>query len=394
MKKQSMALLVLSHAAADVSQGAIPAMLPFFVAEHRISYAAAASFVFAVNLVSTLAQPVFGHVADRHSRPWLIPLSMLAIGVGVSFMGIAPSYRLGLVGLVAAGLGVGLFHPEGARLMNFLSGAAKATGMSVFGIGGQLGFAVGPLIATGAMLLWGLKGSVCLFLPAAIMAVLLAVKLPKLSEGYERKGRVVRSKSPDGGRDQWLPFSFLTVGLLARSVIFYGLSTFLPLFWIYVLHQSKAAGGSAVTVLFASAIAGNFLGGSTADRLGYLKVATGAFALLAAILPLLLLARGPVLAMVLLVPIGVLMSIPFGPLVALGQGYLPNRVGLASGITLGVAFSFGGLTTPLLGWIGDHYGLRMTIAAVSFLPLVCLGTVLMLPRRDKKMAKLANGKIG
>ncbi len=390
MKKQPMALLVLAHAAADTSQGAIPAMLPFFIAEHHISYAAAASFVFAVNLVSTLSQPLFGHIVDRQSRPWLIPLSMLVVGLGVSLLGVAPSYRLGLAGLMAAGLAVAVFHPEGARLMNFLAGESKATAMSLFGIGGQLGFAVGPLVATGAMLLWGLKGTVCLFIPAAVVAVLLMMKLPKLSEGYERKGKVEQKHGPGGGGDDaWFAFSCLSVGLLVRSVIFYGFSTFLPLFWIFVLHQSKAAGGAAVSVLFASAIAGNFLGGRIAERVGYLKISIGSFAILTVISPLLLFAGGPVQTMLLLVPIGALMAAPFGPLVALGQGYLPNRVGLASGITLGLAFSFGGLTTPLLGWIADHYGLRMTIGLVSFLPIVCLATVLMLPRRAPAAAQSA-----
>jgi FSR family fosmidomycin resistance protein-like MFS transporter len=386
MKKQSMALLVVSHAAADISQGSIPVMLPFFIAEHHISFAAAASFVFAVNIVSTLAQPIFGHIVDRHSRPWLIPASMLVIGLGVSFIGITPSYSLGLAGLMAAGLAVAVFHPEGARLMNFLAGESKATAMSLFGIGGQLGFAIGPLITTVALVTWGLKGTVVLFIPSALMAALLMAKLPGLSEGYPRKGKSRTVEHQAGGRDEWPAFTFLTVALLFRSVIFYGLSTFLPLFWIYVLHQSKAAGGTAVAVLFGASIAGNLVGGRTADQLGFRRVTIGAFVLLTVFLPLLLFSQTPGWSMFLLVLIGFVMSAPFGAMVALGQSYLPNRVGLASGITLGVAFSFGGLTTPLLGWIGDHYGLRATIGAVAFVPVICLVMALLLPRPKPLLA--------
>ena len=381
MNIRSIGLLVIAHASADINQGAIPVLLPFFIAEHHISYAAAAGVVFAVNLVSTIFQPLFGYVVDRQSRPWLIPVSMLAIGCGVSFTGIAPGYGMGLAGLMVSGLGIAMFHPEGARLMNHLAGDRKATAMSLFGIGGQLGFAVGPLLATVFLLFSGLKGTVYLVIPTAIVAAFVMYMLPGLEKGYERRGSTHAAKAAgEGMEDNWPGFTCLATALLCRSVIFYGLNTFLPLFWINVLHQSKGAGGSALAVLLGSAIAGNFMGGRTADRFGYRAVTIGGFVLLMFFLPFLAFTHDALWAILLLIPIGFVLSAPFGPMVVLGQSYLPNRVGLASGITLGLAFSFGGLTTPLLGSIADHYGLRATITVVAFLPVICTGLSLMLPR--------------
>lgn len=379
MKVRPVSLLVLAHAAADINQGSIPVLLPFFIAEHHISYAAAATFVFAVNLVSTLAQPVFGFIVDRHSRPWLIPVAMLAIGLGVSFAGIAPSYRIGLASLILTGLGIAVFHPEGARLMNYLAEDKKATAMSLFGIGGQLGFAIGPLIATAALLYFGLKGTMLLVVPTIVVAALVMLKLPELSAGYVTIGNGKNTQAQSGGQDAWPAFICLASALLCRSVIFYGLNTFLPLFWIDVLHQSKAAGGAALAVLLGSTIAGNFMGGRTADRFGYRMITIAGFVLLTVSLPFLAIAYNAAWATLILIPIGLSLSAPFGPMVVLGQSYLPNRIGLASGITLGLAFSFGGLTTPLLGWIADHHGLRVTISIIAFLPIVCTGLVLMLP---------------
>lgn len=263
--------------------------------------------------------------------------------------------------------------------MHYLAGDKKATAMSLFGIGGQLGFAIGPLIATAALLSFGLKGTVLFVVPSVIMAAILMFKLPGLSAGYNTKGGGQSVKARSGGQDAWPAFVCLSSALLCRSVIFYGLNTFLALYWIDVLHQSKAAGGSALAVLMGSSIAGNFMGGRTADRFGYRVVTVAGFALLTALLPLLVFADSAVLATVLLVPIGIAFSAPFGPMVVLGQSYLPNRVGLASGITLGLAFSFGGLATPLLGWIADHHGLRATISVVAALPILCAGLALMLP---------------
>ena len=182
------------------------------------------------------------------------------------------------------------------------------------------------------------------------------------------------------GHDAWPAFTCLACALLSRSVIFYGLNTFLALYWINVLHQSKAAGGTALAILFSSSIVGNFMGGRTADRIGYRTVTVVGFAILAVLLPTFLFAHNVLILTLLLIPIGLVISAPFGPMVALGQSYLPNRVGMASGITLGLAFSFGGLTTPLLGWIADHHGLRAAIAAVAFLPIISTGLALMLPR--------------
>jgi FSR family fosmidomycin resistance protein-like MFS transporter len=372
--------MVIAHASADINQGAIPVLLPFFIAQHHISYAVAAGVVFAVNLVSTIFQPAFGYVVDKQSRPWLIPVSMLAIGCGVSFTGIAPSYEIGFAGLIVAGLGIAMFHPEGARLMNYLAGEKKATAMSLFGIGGQLGFAVGPILATAVLLNTGIKGTVYLVIPTAIVAGIVMYVLPGLTAGYERKGSPRRALTHSEGRDMWPAFTFLASALLCRSVIFYGLNTFLPLFWIKVLHGSESAAGLALAVLLGSAIGGNFLGGGLAERIGYRTVTLTGFGLLTLCLPFLAFTHDPFWAIMTLIPIGVVLSLPFGPMVALGQMYLPTRVGLASGITLGLAFSFGGLTTPLLGMVADHYGLRAAITVVAFLPIICLGLVLALPR--------------
>jgi MFS transporter, FSR family, fosmidomycin resistance protein len=380
MKIKGVSLIVLSHAASDINQGAIPVLLPFFIAEHHINYAMAASFVFAVNLVSTLAQPLSGHITDRHSRPWLIPVAMLVIGLGVAFAAVAPSYRLGLAALMVSGLAIAVYHPEGARLMNYLAEEKKATAMSLFGIGGQLGFAIGPIMATAALLAFGLKGMTLLVIPTIIVAALVMYRLPELSSGYVTRGAAKNTEARHEGKDAWPAFACLASALLCRSVIFYGLNTFLPLFWIDVLGQSKVAAGFALAVLLGSSIVGNFLGGGAADRFGYRKVSIGGFALLAAFTPFLALSHSALWATLLLIPIGLVLSAPFGPMVVLGQSYLPNRIGLASGVTLGLGFSFGGLITPLLGWVADNHGLRAAISIVAFIPLLCTGLVLLLPR--------------
>jgi len=379
MKSKSIGLLVLAHTAIDINQGALPVLLPFFIARHHISYAAAASVVFAINIASTIAQPVFGHVADRRSRPWLIPLAMIFAGLGVSMTGLVPSFHVGVVLVAISGLGMAAFHPEGARMVHYLAGNRKATAMSFFAVGGQLGFAIGPLFATAAMLLWGLTGSISLIVPTGIVAVLVMHTFSKISSPAPVQETAPKPRSSGGGHDAWVPFAFLSAVMLSRSVIFYGLNTFLPLFWIEVLHQSKAAAGTALTILMAASIGGNLLGGRMADRFGYRIMAVTGFVFLMILLPFFTRIEGPLQALLMMVPIGVALSIPTSPLVVLGQGYLPNHVGLASGVTLGLGFSFGGIMTPALGWIADHHGLQAAISVVAFVPILCTALSLILP---------------
>lgn len=386
MKYRSAALLTLAHAATDINQGAIPVLLPFFIAQHNLTYAAAAVIVFTTTLVSTITQPVFGIVADRLSRPWLMPFGVLLAGLGLSCVGLAPTYETGLIAVGLSGIGVAAFHPEGARLANRFAGDKKATIMSIFATGGQLGFAIGPLIATFALLKWGIKGTAFMAVPAIGVTVLIAFVLPGLWNYHGGVG--VKATQAGGGVDFWGAFILLSVLVLFRSVIFYGINTFLPLFWINVLQQSKAAGASALTVFFASGVVGNLIGGRLADRVGFRPAILTEFALVMVLLPIFAYTSNPSWAIFLLIPIGLMFSASVGPLVVLGQSYLPNRIGLASGVTLGLAFSFGGITTPLFGWIADRHGLHAAIVVLSFLPVICTGLTALLPK--PKTASIGN----
>ena len=396
MKIRTIGRLVLAHTATDINQGALPVLLPFLIAEHHVNYAAAATVVFAANIMSMVAQPCFGYLSDRRSRPWLIPMAMLCAGAGVSLTGVVPSFSLGVLVVALSGIGVAAFHPEGARLIHYLAEGRKATAMSLFAVGGQMGFAIGPLIGTAAMLLWGLKGSLFLMVPTAFVAGLVIYTLPSLTGVAQAEGPNATKRSAPGGKDAWGPFSLLSATLLTRSVIFYGLSTFLPLFWIDVLHQSKVAGGTALTLLMAANIGGNLLGGRMADRFGYRRIALAGFVFLMIILPIFALVADAVYGLLLLIPMGVALSMPTSPLVVLGQGYLPNRIGLASGVTLGLGFSFGGIMVPVLGWVADHHGLLAAFWVLSCLPALCAALTLTLPRiqrseiRDQRFREIRN----
>ena len=276
MKYRLVSYLSLGHLMADMTQGAIPVMLPFLIAEHHLSYAAAAGIVFASTVVSSLIQPLLGYFADKFSKPWFIPAGALVAGLGVALVGIVPSYHLILAVVVLSGLGLAAYHPEAARTANFVAAENKATAMSLFGIGGQAGFAIGPVFTT-ALLLWlGLRGTLILALPAILIGIFLAFQVPRFSVYMKTSTKKTATTQP-AEPDEWVPFLRLSGVVFCRSIIFYTLNTFIPLYWIHVLHQSKAAAGTALTILFAAGVVGNFIGGRLADTFGLRTVVRGGF---------------------------------------------------------------------------------------------------------------------
>jgi len=364
---RSVALLSAAHLCDDINQGVIPAMLPFFITAYHLTYAAAAGLVLAQTLSSSVVQPLFGFLADRRSSPWLIPVGMSLAGIGVAVSGLAPSYSLIFLSIALSGLGISAFHPEAARRVRYLSGSRQATTMSLFTVGGMIGFALGPLLITPTLMMMGTRGAVVLTIPVLVMALVLVSNLQRLtavkpSARSDVKGRVIIE-----GDERWGDFVRLTTVVVLRSIAFFGLNTFLPLYRTTNLHGTKGGGGMALTALAASVALGTLIGGRLADRYGRKTVIAGS---LGAFVPLLLifLSSRIFVAAIMLLPIGIAVAAANSVVVVMGQDYLPNRVGLAAGVTLGLSMTIGGMLTPVLGAIADHYGLSSAMMLVALVP--------------------------
>jgi FSR family fosmidomycin resistance protein-like MFS transporter len=386
--RAALGVLSAGHCSVDFCQGAVPAMLPFLVQQRHISYAAAAALVLAQTASSSVVQPIFGRLSDRWAMPWLMPAGVAVAAVGIGAASVAPTYALMWVMVAISGLGIAAYHPEGARYANRASGARRATGMSVFTVGGNLGFALGPLVCAGLLVTFGLAGGWALALPGLAMASVLVGFQPRLARVESQAvGRASGGRPPAAQpRDRWGPFARLTLALFARSVVFYGLNTFIPLFWVEVLGQPKAVGGSALTVMLVAGAAGTLLAGRIADRFSRRLVVACALAAALPLVPCLGLISSPVAATVLLVPMSVALFMPSTVMVVMGQEYLPNRIGTASGVTQGLAISVGGIAAPALGALADQVGLRPMFLLLTVMPLVAMCLVLTLPREAPSRA--------
>lgn len=373
-------LLSYSHVTVDFSQGAVAALVPFMVLERSWSYSAAAGIVLAFSLLSSIVQPAFGMLGDRWKMRWLIPVSVLLAGAGLAAIGVFESFWSTALVAALSGIGVAAFHPAGASRAREISGGDDVM-MSWFSLGGNIGFALAPLAVAASVGIWGLGGSLLLLLPA--LTGVLAVALT---------GRV-KTRTATGGqkrvatthRDNWPAFIRLSLAIICRSVVFFGIGSFIVLF----MRQDRGVSGSlASSSLFVFYIGGAFgtaIGGRLARRWKRTTILRWSYLFAVPAVAGMLLIPGPT-AWALIALASIVLYIPFSLQVTLGQDFLPRHMGTASGITLGLAVSVGGLASPVIGALADTYGLEQALLPLIALPLIAF--LVLLGMEDPRSAKV------
>lgn len=384
-------LLFLGHLMTDISQGMVPALLPYFISEYHLTYSAAGFLVLALTVSSSILQPFFGYLADKKSLPWFVALGPTLAGLGIAIAGIFHQYYLIVAGVFLCGIGVAAFHPEGARMAGIAAGEKKASGMSLFSVGGNAGFALGPLVATGLVFIAGLKGIALYLIPALITGFILLSGARSLSrfnknnkDEKNTNNSVVNHMSNNGMNDAWVPFIVLTLAIICRSILFQGINTFLPSYWIEIFHVSKEQAATALTIMLGMGVVGNLVGGRLADRFGNRKTSLTGFILLIPQLFLFVNMTHMIPATILLMTIGFTSFVSFSPMIVMGQQFLPNRVGFASGITIGLAVSVGGFAAPLLGRLADISGVQAVFHLLVIFPILASALLYLLPKPIKR----------
>jgi FSR family fosmidomycin resistance protein-like MFS transporter len=272
-----------------------------------------------------------------------------------------------------AGIGIAAYHPEGAKFAAFASGRKRASGMSYFNIGGNTGYALGPIVVTPLVLWLGLGGGTLAMIPVLVVAAVLVRALPAL----RRIAPVAAARRAAQGDDDVRAMSLLAAVIALRSVAWFGLLTFVPL-WVVANGGTKGEGGRELALMLVSGAVGTLVLGPVADRIGLRRT----LLVTQALLPFLIVAFvavGGVVGTLALMLVGLCVVGTFGVTMVLSQLYLPRHVGVASGLSVGLAMGLGGIAAVVLGAVADAIDLETALYVGAAAPAIGCVVCLFLP---------------
>ena len=363
MRKLSISLASLSHTIVDASQNILPVVFPLLVDRLHLSYGKVGMAAALLNVSSSVIQPGFGWISDRCPTRWFMPVGIAWTGLFMSVVGLVPSYPMLLLVLVLAGLGTAAFHPIASIAVAHASGDRRGFGMSFFSAGGNLGFAIGPVMAAWLMTWLGLPGTVLVILPGLLMAAAMCVWRGEFASPapadvtHERQAR---------GPIPWGRLSRLCAIITLRSWGYSGLVVFIPL----LLHEqgvSLSLAGRALFVFLFFGALGGMLGGYLSDRIGRQQVIVASLVGFPLFMAVAMLLSGP-FSWLFLAIAGISLLASFSVTVVFAQELLPQHLGVASGLTLGLSFGAGGIGVGLSGLLADLFGLQRSVWLLVLLP--------------------------
>lgn len=393
MKQYYPYLITVSHMINDSCQSVLPALLPLFIYTYGLSLEQAGFLILANTALSSLLQPLLGYVSDKINQPRLIALGVLLSACSTGAMGFVTSYESLLVCATLAGVGSSIFHPEGAKIMNRLGGGKKGKAMGTFAIGGSSGFAIGPLFAGSIAYTVGPHGLAAFTIVGLIISTVLFVLMPRIVTQARTINQAVAMENPTlvakPLKNYWKYFGILFIIILSQSVNFRVINAFIPIFWTRELGTSPEQGSFALTIFFSIGIFMTYIGGLLGDKYGPIKIIRlslliwlpAMFFLLTEVPTFSPVIMMPVAYMLLLM-IGAAKALSYSPVIVLGQTYLAKSIGFASGITLGVSQTIGGIIAPVVGNLADTYSLPA--AMMTLVPFLVVGLGASLILKDPK----------
>lgn len=372
MEKLPIFLIFLGHMWVDASQGILPVVLVSLKEVFSLTYLQVGLVTSILNFTASMIQPFTGYIADRFRLGWFIPYGIIWTALTMGLVGWAPNYLALLILVGFAGVGTAAFHPRAMMSVSLLSGARRGLGTAIFSTGGNLGFAIGPIVGSYLVLGLGLRATAGLIIPGLLVALAILFSRRSIPE------RAVPQKSPSGSVNPgkmaipWLPLVLLCCIVALRSWVYMSTTTYFPLFLQGRGVELRNA-SMLLTVFLAGGAAAGLYGGHLSDRLGRRRVIVVSMLLYPIFASLLMISNGPWL-WVFTIASGASLLASFSVTVVLAQELMPRSLGLASGLILGLGFGTGGLGVAVSGWFADHIGLHQTIWILAMVPL--LGSLL------------------
>jgi FSR family fosmidomycin resistance protein-like MFS transporter len=373
----------LAHLLNDLVQSLVTASYPVIEGEFGLLFWQIGLITFAFQVTASVLQPVVGHLSDRHPLTHALGFGMALTLLGLVLLAEGPGYGWLLAGAVLIGIGSAVFHPEASRVARAASGGRFGTAQSLFQVGGNLGTAIGPLLAAFVVVVHG-RQSLIWFSACALLGLIVLVRLGAW-HAHHRAAAALRPAIRREG--PVLPRRTVATALVVLALLTFSKNIYTAAFGSYYTFflierfGLTAQQSQLMLFLFLGAMAvGVALGGPIGDRFGPLAVIWGS---ILGVLPFTILLPFATLfwTAVLSVVIGIVIASAFPAIVVYAIELVPGRIGLISGLFFGFAFGMGGIAAAVLGVLADLNGLRWIFVLCSWLPAIGILTVF-LPRRS------------
>ncbi len=374
---REIAQLTLAHLINDIYAPVLMALQPLLITTLGYSYTQAALLPVMHSLISSLLQPVFGSLADKRGFRISVAVSVLLSGCGIAFLGLlSDHYLIMLCSVAIAAVGAATFHPGAlCKVAAVAVSSNRGRLISFFIVGGNIGQALGPIIGGIVITTGGLPAVTWLLIPAVLGALLLVVRpIPDTCPA-------VAQQAEASGEENWKPVILLFAGSTLRSWVTFGAMTFLPTYLVlsgYPLLEATFF----ISAMLLAGVCGQLTGGFISDRVGRKPIAVATTLCSIPAFAAILLTQGA-LQVASMLCFGFFLWASFSVTIAMAHELMPSRIGLISGLFMGIAMGAGGIGVSVSGAIADHFGLEATLSVFPVLILIAalLFAVVGYPRR-------------
>jgi MFS transporter, FSR family, fosmidomycin resistance protein len=371
-----------SHFLNDLMQALLPAVYPLLRDLYTLDFTQIGLITLVNQLTASFLQPLVGHYTDKRPMPYSLPVAMCFTLCGLLLLANASNFPAILASAALIGVGSAIFHPEASRVARMASGGRLGFAQSLFQVGGNIGTAIGPLMAAFIIIPRG-QGTVSWYALVALTAIVVLWAVGRWYSGQNRIAKpaavAVRDPSISRRRLFWI---FVILGLLvvSKNIYMASMTSFYAFFLIEKFALSASQAQIYLFVFLGAAAAGTFLGGPIGDKVGRKSVI---WVSILGPLPftLALPYAGLEASVVLTGIIGFVLASAFSAIVVYAQELLPGRVGMIAGLMFGAAFGAGALGAAAMGMIADGTSIIFVFQLCSFLPAIGLLTVF-LPRTN------------
>ena len=370
MKNRALAVLMLGHFSNDMLGGVLPILFPLMKLQYGLTNAQLGLVTLAFTAMSSLTQPIFGYFSDKYGRRWFVPITLIWGACFASAYGFATGFAMFIILAGLAGIGSGAFHPLGASNAAAVSGDEnRNAAMSWYTVSGAVGYGLGPLIGTALLAAFGAHGTIWLLIPGFTAAALIWSQMHVVERA--RAARAAINRGLDA-QPAWGIVSRIILISMTRSWVFLSVLQLSPI-WYAELGFDRAFYGTLATVIIVSGAVGTLFGGNFADRFGQRRIIASSLALTIPALLIYAAFPGPQ-ALILGAIFGFFCDASISVTLVMAQKLVPGRVGIASGVILGLGFVTGGIGVPITGRLADLFG--MQIALSSLVVMLIAGTLL------------------